>query len=59
MPDVGRVTPGKPIWPESHRDEPQRKRDEQEAPEKREKRPSQDANDKRDPPAGGHIDEYV
>jgi hypothetical protein len=60
MSEVGRVTPGKPIWPEPHRDLPERQRDEQEdsTPERRKKKQEQrDAPP--DAPAGGHIDEYV
>ncbi|MGE0082370.1 MAG: hypothetical protein AB7U81_13855 [Thiohalomonadaceae bacterium] len=62
MPDVGRVTPGKPIWPVPAQDETRRRREEQEQDTgKRERRdtPQPPSHPADEPPADGHIDEYA
>lgn len=65
MTDVGRVTPGNPVWPEPHHsydDEARRRRREQEQESERHERretPELPSRPSGQPPADGHIDEYA
>ena len=64
MADIGRVTPGKPIWPDPHEERPKRQRHEQGDWEDSRSSPGEgpDGHSDGERPEGhddGHVDEYV